>query len=169
MQCEVCHKNAATVHLTDVSNNAKREIHLCESCAKDQGVTIKSYLHKAPSYPQFVTQLAHSQMDPQPEEKDLTCPRCGLTYKKFRSTGKFGCPHDYVAFKKGIVNLLEKIHDRVQHVGKVPLRATDQIAKQKELRALRSDLEKAVRDEAYERAAQIRDRIHELEGREPQK
>jgi protein-arginine kinase activator protein McsA len=33
---------------------------------------------------------------------------------------------------------------------------------------LRSDLEKAVREEAYERAAKIRDRIYELEGREPQ-
>jgi protein-arginine kinase activator protein McsA len=36
------------------------------------------------------------------------------------------------------------------------------------LRSLRADLEKAVREEAYERAARIRDRIYALEGREPE-
>jgi len=171
MQCESCQKNPATVHLTDVSNNTKREIHLCDVCAKNQGVTIKSYLHKAPSapsYPEFLTQLAHSQAEGIPDEKDVTCPKCGTTYRKFRSTGKFGCPNDYVVFKKGLLGLLEKIHGKVEHKGKVPLRATDQIVRQKELRSLRADLEKAVRDEAYEKAARIRDRIYALEGRSPE-
>jgi len=166
MQCEACKKNKATVHLTDVSNNSKREIHLCEVCAKEQGVTIKSYLHKPPTYPEFLTQLVHSQVEGTSDEKDLTCPRCGITYGKFRATGKFGCPYDYVVFKKGLLNLIEKIHGKVQHTGKVPLRASDQIVRQKELRTLRSDLEKAVREEAYERAAKIRDQIYELEGRD---
>ncbi|MGQ9591609.1 MAG: UvrB/UvrC motif-containing protein [Planctomycetota bacterium] len=165
MKCEVCQKAPATVHLTDVSNNSKREIHLCENCAREQGVTIKSYLHKTPSYPEFVTQLAHSQSEAPSEEREATCPRCGMTYRKFRATGKLGCPNDYAVFKKGLVGLLEKIHGKVQHAGKVPLRASDQIARQRELRSLRAELEKAVREEAYERAAQLRDRIHELEGR----
>lgn len=169
MQCEVCQKNPASVHLTDVSNNSKREIHLCESCAKNQGVTIKSYLHKTPSYPELFSELVHSQVDEPAEEKDLACPRCGLTYKKFRSTGKFGCPNDYVVFKKPLLGLLEKIHRKVEHRGKVPLRASDQIARQKELRALRADLEKSVREEAYEKAAKLRDRIYELEGRAARK
>lgn len=169
MQCEACQKSEAAVHLTDVSNNSKREIHLCEACAKTQGVTIKSYLHKAPSYPELLTQLVHSQTEGGAEEKDVSCPKCGISYRKFRSTGKFGCPHDYVVFKKGLLSLLEKIHNKVEHKGKVPLRATDQIAKQKELRALRADLEKAVREEAYEKAARIRDRIYALEGREAEK
>ena len=168
MQCEVCHKSPATVHLTDVSNNSKREIHLCESCAKQQGVTIKSYLHKSPTYPEFLNQLVHSQSEGAQEEKDITCPRCGMTYRKFRTSGKLGCPNDFNVFKKGLLNLLEKIHGKVQHTGKVPLRASDQVSRQRELRSLRSDLEKAVREEAYERAAKIRDRIYELEGREPQ-
>jgi len=170
MQCEECQKNPATVHLTDVSNNMKREVHLCESCAKTQGVTIKSYLHhKTPTYPEILTQIVHSQAEASPEEKDLACPKCGITYRKFRSTGKFGCPHDYVVFKKGLVGLLEKIHGKVEHKGKVPLRATDQIQRQKELRSLRSDLEKAVRDEAYERAARIRDKIYAIEGKSSEK
>ena len=165
MQCEACQKKDATVHLTDVSNNSKKEIHLCEACAKTQGVTIKSYMNKAAEYPELLTQLVQSQSDSRTEDKDLACPRCGISDRKFRNTGKFGCAHDYVVFKKGVLNLLEKIHGKVEHRGKVPLRASDQIAKQKELRSLRADLEKSVREEAYERAAKIRDQIYALEGR----
>jgi len=93
------------------------------------------------------------------------CPSCGMTYRRFRSSGKFGCPNDYVVFKRGLMSLLDKIHGKSTHVGKIPLRASDQIARQKELRTLRAELEKAVRAEAYEKAAKIRDRIYKLEGR----
>jgi protein arginine kinase activator len=166
MKCEVCKKSAATVHLTDVSNNEKRELHLCESCAKTQGVTIKSYLNKEPSASDLLNTLAQSQAGPGTAEKDLVCPHCRVTYRTFRSTGKFGCPHDYVVFKKPLLSLLEKIHGKVEHVGKVPSRTSDEIARQQELRSLRSDLERAVRGEAYEKAAEIRDKIYDLESRE---
>ena len=53
MKCEICQKEAATVHLTDVSNNSKKEMHLCESCAQERGATIKSHMHKEPAYPEF--------------------------------------------------------------------------------------------------------------------
>lgn len=161
MQCDSCGK-PATVHLTDVSNNSKQELHLCEDCAKAQGVTIKSYLYKATSGPDLLPQIVEAQVDVV-VEKDLVCPRCNMSYRKFRSTGKFGCPHDYVVFKKGLIGLLEKIHGRSQHAGKVPTRASTEIERQKRLRHLRAMLERAVRAEEYERAAEIRDRIHRIE------
>jgi protein arginine kinase activator len=71
-----------------------------------------------------------------------------------------------VVFKKPLLSLLEKIHGKVEHVGKVPSRTSDEIARQQELRSLRSDLERAVRGEAYEKAAEIRDKIYDLESRE---
>src|SRR5262245_25989151 len=165
MKCESCQKQPAVVHLTDVSNNQKREIHLCEECAKEKGVTIKSHMNKDPNFPEFLTQLVESQTEPS-EEKDIRCPRCGITYRKFRSTGKFGCPNDYVVFKKGLLNLLEKIHQKVQHVGKIPSRVGDQLARQKELSQLREELSRAVESEAYEKAAELRDRIYMLEKRD---
>jgi protein arginine kinase activator len=165
MMCESCQKNPATVHLTDVSNNSKREVHLCETCAEGHGVPIKSYLYK-PSFQELLTQVTQAQAAPESSEQDLRCPRCGITYRKFRATGKFGCPQDYEVFRKELLSLMEKIHNgKVNHVGKVPLRAGDQIARQKELRSLRAELEKAIQGEAYERAADLRDRIHKIEGR----
>lgn len=168
MKCESCQKQQAVVHLTDVSNNQKREIHLCEGCAKEKGVTIKSHLNKeAPSFPVFLTQLVgEASQESQTEEKDARCARCGITYRKFRSSGKFGCPHDYVTFKRGLVNLLEKIHQKVQHVGKIPTRVSEQLARQKELNQLREELTRAIESEEYELAAQIRDRIYGLEKRQ---
>ncbi len=168
MQCESCQNKPAAVHLTDVSNNQKREIHLCEECAKDKGVTIKSHMNKDPHFPELFNQLVESQTDTAEDEKDVRCPKCGITYRKFRSSGKFGCPNDYVAFRKGLVNLLEKIHQKVQHVGKVPSRVGNELARQKELNQLREELSRAVEAEAYEKAAELRDRIYMLESRSRQ-
>jgi len=167
MKCQSCQQQPATVHLTDVSNNQKREVHLCEDCAKEKNVTIKSHMNKDPHFPEFLTQLVESQTEATGEDKDLRCPKCGITYRKFRSTGKFGCPHDYTVFRQGLLNLLEKIHQKVQHVGKVPSRVGDHLARQKELNQLREELSRAVEAEVYEKAAEIRDKIHLLEKREP--
>jgi protein arginine kinase activator len=41
MNCERCHKNHATLHLTAIENDVKREIHLCEDCARQTGVNLK--------------------------------------------------------------------------------------------------------------------------------
>ena len=166
MKCEACQKSEAVVHLTDVSNNQKREIHLCEDCAKEKGVTIKSHMNKDPNFPEFLTQLVESQTDAPSEEKDIRCPECGITYRKFRSSGKFGCPNDYTVFRKGLLNLLEKIHQKVQHVGKIPSRVGTHLANEKELNQLREELTRAIESEAYEKAAEIRDRIYGLEKRE---
>ena len=35
VKCQFC-ANPATVHLTDIVNKQKRELHLCEDCAKQQ-------------------------------------------------------------------------------------------------------------------------------------
>jgi protein arginine kinase activator len=77
--------------------------------------------------------------------------------------GKFGCPNDYVTFKKGLLGLFDRIHGSTQHRGKVPSRTTDRIAQQKELMQLREELKNAVAAEAYERAVELRDKVHKLE------
>ena len=168
MQCEICHKATATVHLTDVSNNLKKEIHLCEGCAKERGTTIKSHMN-APTSEEMPdikaanlisTDLGESDT----EEDELVCPNCGISYRKFRSSGKFGCPQDYEVFGGHVIQLLEKIHHKVQHVGKVPSGAKDSLAVEQELQSLRDSLQEAIAAEEYERAAQIRDKIYSLEG-----
>ena len=63
------------------------------------------------------------------------------------------------------MGLVERIHGGTQHRGKVPNRATERIAKQKELMELKEELKRAVAEEAYERAARLRDTVHKLESK----
>lgn len=40
--CEVCGKNTAVVQLTKITEKKRRELHLCEECAKKRGLPFKS-------------------------------------------------------------------------------------------------------------------------------
>ncbi len=44
MQCEVCQSKEATIHLTEIADGVRTEMHLCEQCAQEQGVGTKSYI-----------------------------------------------------------------------------------------------------------------------------
>ena len=40
--CQICKKNVATVQLTEIIKDKKREMHLCEQCAHRKGLPVKS-------------------------------------------------------------------------------------------------------------------------------
>jgi len=40
--CQICRKNSAVVHLTQITKDKKREMHLCEDCAKKRRLPLKS-------------------------------------------------------------------------------------------------------------------------------
>lgn len=154
MKCQSC-PAAATVHLTDIVNGAKREVHLCQSCAEKQ----QMFKLNLPSMLQNWIGQNLSQSD---ELSRLSCPDCGIKYMEFRAEGRLGCPNDYEVFRVGLAPLLQRIHRAGKHVGKVP-RHRPRAARMAELIELRKQLQKAVEDEAYEQAAQLRDLLREKE------
>jgi protein arginine kinase activator len=97
----------------------------------------------------------------------VKCPNCGITYMEFKTGGRLGCATDYVVFKRALAPLLQRLHQAEQHVGKIPSHAGESVAKNGELLQLKRELDRAVHREDYERAARIRDRIHEITGRRP--
>ncbi|MFQ5956940.1 MAG: UvrB/UvrC motif-containing protein [Candidatus Brocadiales bacterium] len=160
MKCESCNKRHATVHLTEISGNEKREQHLCDECAHN----LNNQLVKMPSPADILTSLINQVAPEIGEMSKTSCPACGMSYLEFRSSGRLGCPMDYMAFKKGLNPLLEKMHGASQHIGKVPSRAGKELVVKNEVLQLRKELDKAVEKEDYEKAARIRDRIFELSG-----
>ena len=159
MKCEECGENEATVHFTEIVDNEKREMHLCEECARSKSVP----LHKAISLSDLLTNLLNQVGAKESGElAGLACPSCGITYAEFRTAGRFGCPHDYEVFRRPLNELLEKIQHDVRHVGKVPPDAGAELHRQNELVRLRRELERAAQSEEFEKAAQLRDRIAEL-------
>ena len=91
------------------------------------------------------------------------CPLCGIKFVEFRNSGRLGCPHDYQEFREELQPLLENIHGDTRHCGKTPRRLPQSQQTQSELIQLRKQLHQAVTREAYEEAAQLRDKIRKLE------
>jgi len=164
MQCQSCHKNEATVHLTEINDGVRTETHLCEQCAQEEGIAVKSQIP--------LNELLSSLLAAQPEdsgsfgdaEQQRECPNCGFTLERFRKEALLGCPHDYEVFEKSLLPLIEKAHDgRNSHRGKVPAKTPTDTKKQMELATLRQQLEAAVKNEDYETAAKLRDQINRVE------
>lgn len=168
MLCDICGKNKATVHLTEIVDDQMTELHLCESCAKKKSIEMEQQFGLADLLAGLTDLGAHTA---EKEMLELKCPQCNLTYNNFRKIGRFGCSRCYDSFRKYLVPLFKKIHGSSQHFGKSPKRLaagkipkTTRITKQaSELELLRLKLQEAVKREEFEEAAKIRDKIRELE------
>jgi protein arginine kinase activator len=160
MICQKCQKQHATVHLTEIVNNEKREAHLCEECAHSSGVGVKFSF----SVQDILGNLIEGKAPKSGKAyRNLSCPNCGLNYGDFKAKARLGCAHDYDVFGKGLGQLLEKIHGSTQHVGKVPKTAEVQVQKENELVKLQRELDTLIKSEDFEKAAEVRDRIKSLE------
>ncbi|MCA9254833.1 MAG: UvrB/UvrC motif-containing protein [Phycisphaerales bacterium] len=158
--CQLCHEQPATVHLTNILDGGeKRERHLCEACAEKEGV-----LPKPVNVMAQLSAFVQSGKSPEQQVAGLTCPQCKLTFVEFRNKGVLGCPADYDAFAKALNPLIERAHQGASHhVGKTPRRHGAGRCTDGDLIRLRRELTRAVDDERFEDAAQIRDTIRSLE------
>ncbi len=156
-KCHRCSK-PATLHITEIRDGAVHELHLCEACAQE-------YLSSSDAVEEAQVELSSKLLEEeQLEELDrIVCPNCGISFRQFRSQGRLGCPHDYVAFEEELLPLLENIHGETQHCGKFPKRAPQASQRQYQLIKLRNELRAAVEDELYEEAARLRDEIQTVE------
>ena len=84
--------------------------------------------------------------------------------EEFRRKGRLGCPKCYDAFGSHLVELLERVHGARQHVGRLPGATEADAERVRRLQDLRLKLESAIREEAYESAARLRDELKQLEG-----
>ena len=159
--CELCGKRRATVHLTELVDGQAVQRHLCRQCYEDkEGVQLP---------PATVLAQILSVVAPELQEMGARqCPTCGINYLEFRQNLTFGCPDDYRAFGTALEQLLERIHGSTVHCGKVPPEVGDEPAVQSRVRSLRQRQEKAIREEDYELAAELRDRIRELQENGPE-
>jgi protein arginine kinase activator len=162
MQCQSCKQNTATIHLTEIVDGRRNETHLCESCAQQQGVTVKAQIPLNELLGSLLA--AHPETGSAiPQTPEQSCPHCGMTFEKFRQSSLLGCPYDYEVFNKQLAPLIEKSHaGHTEHRGKIPARTPADERKQLELLRLRQELEAALKAEDYEVAAELRDKIKQI-------
>ena len=161
MVCNICGKNQATVHLTEIIDDQITELHLCEECAQKKGAQMESHFGLS----DLLAGLADlgTQFNKTKTEAKLKCSKCGLTYEDFKKVGRLGCGECYNAFKEALVPLLKRIHGSTQHYGKSPKKAAKMVKAKNELEMLKEKLQKAIQKEDFEEAAKLRDKIRELE------
>lgn len=166
MLCENCKQNEASVHTVTIINGEKQEHHLCNTCAK--GVSVQF------SLPSLINLLSSFQSMPQQAEVE-TC-QCGNSFLKFQQTGLLGCPQCYDSYRQLLLPVIKRVQGgRIRHVGRrpaqfvsaqtAPAKVTESSCKPvDECARLREELKQAVREEQYERAAELRDRLRLMEG-----
>lgn len=161
MLCDVCGKNPATVHLTEIIDEQMTELHLCEECARNKSAQMEQQFGLA----DLLAGLAEFGKVPEDKEgaADIKCPNCGLNFKDFKKIGRLGCSQCYSTFKKYLGPLLRRIHGSSVHLGKAPQKFAEAVHKRTEVQDLREKLQRAIEEEMFEEAARIRDEIKEME------
>ncbi len=174
MVCDLCGKEQATVHLTEIIDNKVTELHLCEGCAREKGAQMEQHFGLA----DLLSGLADFGKAPEGGEgvssRTMTCANCGMSYADFRKIGRLGCSQCYEAFREQVTPLLKRIHGAPHHSGKHPTAVSaaspgrPAAAKpaprpKSELRQLKERLQRAIQSEEFEEAARIRDKIREME------
>lgn len=170
MLCEKCKKNEAKVNLVTVVNGEKHEIWLCESCVKDiSNIPFFSSISQNGTLPfqgmltEILSSVGSKANVDNNNVNEIVCPNCGLTYDEFKKTGRLGCSDCYVAFKVVLEPRIKSLQAGVKHIGKIPHMKSEEIVRRKKLKDLKTEMQKLIVTEEYERAAVVRDEIKKLE------
>ncbi len=158
MKCSQC-ESPATVHLTEIIDGKTKKIDLCESCAKEKGVTDPSGFALADL---LLGLGASSEIESSGEGKQLVCGACGFTQADFKKSGRLGCPECYSTFADPLEAMLKQMHKDTLHRGKVPAHLKEQRERGMKRADLQMQLEESIKAENYELAAQIRDQLKQF-------
>lgn len=165
MKCDFCEKKA-TVFLTQLVEGQMKKVCLCDSCAKERGVTDPTGFSLAdlllgglPGGPGTVV----SQKSPGAPGNGKQCVTCTFTLDDLKRVRRFGCSDCYATFGEEVAQMIRGMHKGTSHVGKVPEGLMAIQFRNQRLEELRSRLDQAISSESYEEAAGIRDEIRNLD------
>ena len=167
--CNQCGKHlekGKVFKIIDVKNNKMiNEVLWCEQC----GLTYVPDVVKQKSLPKpeiivittpkqlMSVLLGKSIKNKLPNKK--TCSMCGITESEILKHSRFGCPNCYKDFEETFLAAsIQCQGGSTHHVGKQPKAIV-----QKNIASLQLKMREAIKEENYEEAARIRDRIKFLE------
>lgn len=159
MLCQSCEKRQATTHIKTIVNGELKEYMLCPDCAGRLG-----YSSLFTGFGPDLDSLFGGFMDSYtPQVSGKRCPFCGCSFEDIASSGKVGCAKCYDVFIEELMPSLQRIHGRTNHTGKLAKSAGETVKLKSELEKYKRELEEAIKTQEFERAAQIRDKIREIE------
>ena len=183
MICQFCKQRPATCHITQSADKDKpaKDLHVCGVCLQELGVDPQVDLPDIDDLQQAyaATQQDSNELNPHitinlnpevqlkvekpKEDNTATCPDCGMTWTQFRNKNRFGCPSCYDAFSGQLEKHFTDMHGEARHVGRVPRRAANTAEQLFAQRIhIQKQLDAAIAEEDYERAAVLRDQMKDV-------
>lgn len=192
MLCQNCGKNEVNFRYTQIINGEKKEMALCDKCAKElglEGLDFSMPINFSSFFSDFFNDYTEGLLPSFANVKAFECDKCGMTFDDFANTGEFGCDNCYITFADRLLPVLKKIHGSNKHIGREYKESIDELEDNKKrfesaqknksnkneskktekeikLKNLQKDLQKAIKDERYEDAAKIRDEIKKINEKE---
>ena len=160
MICDSCKERDAVIQVMQVTEKGQTRLNLCAKCAAEQNIETTVNEAKQSLYDHLLP--AQKQLAGAAEAR--SCPFCSSTLRDFKATGRLGCARCYTSFVGTLRDLLRRVHGSSRHVGKqyhaptpVPAEGGSMLSE------LRERLRRAVENEQFELAAELRDRIKVME------
>lgn len=163
--CEACHEREAVVHLTQIVGDQVTTVHLCSRCAAEQGIQTETDASQTPLGAFLAAMGKGGALVAAPTSTEV-CPDCGATLEDFRASGRVGCSACWTTFERPLRDLLRRLHGATRHYGEQYLGAGDGTPETEQMRErarLKEQLRLAVQGEAFELAAELRDRLRALD------
>lgn len=161
-ECSLCGRAESLIEVSRIGTDGKpATILVCADCARQHGLLPANTEPTSPE--KVVAKLGEEIL---PTDAELVCPGCQQSYADFKRKGRAGCAQCYTTFGERLKPLVRRIHGAVQHIGRTPSPGPKPAQDQAQIERLRRELQAAIEQEDYERAAGIRDRLAQC-GNEP--
>lgn len=158
--CEKCGQKPVSVHYRETVNGVSTERFLCADCAGEMGLGQTGFFSEDWMKP-------FSLFAPKSVEKEgELCPVCKTSLSRIRREGKFGCSACYDAFASRLD--MTPFTGNGYRGGRLaePKKGEAKPEEKKDsLSDWKKKLQKAIQEENYELAAEIRDRIRAEEAK----
>lgn len=173
MSCDDCKDKDNAVNIILSIDGQEYTVAWCDNCAHQHGFH-SPFEEKPFPLNNIIASVTNTEIDTQknlPAKYDNVanpvCPNCGLTFHSLLEQGRIGCANCYSAFGKPMEMLLEKIHGASAHTGRKvkvePIKKRTPVkAKVNREEKLHLELKKAIEQEDYEHAAELRDKLQAL-------
>ena len=163
MLCQKCNMKNATSHIHYVLNGVVRDMYLCSDCAKEY--------HSTQNFDGDVFKMLSSLLNENISnvKTSVKCDCCGVDFNEIRHTGKVGCANCYKVFESQLAPTIVRIHGKTVHIGKKPQTSESTFKSPKEepsvdpkkqrIKELKEQMAEAIKNEEFEKAAELRDLI----------
>lgn len=142
MKCDKCKKNEAVINIYEIERDGVKVVrHLCEDCAKIEGIEDK-----------ISSEITVS-----------SCPKCGSTYEEVFEKMELGCEECYKNFRPFLISIFKKFQNAERYGGKVIEQVNEALLIKMKIRNLKKKLERLIELEDYEEAVKVRDKIEKYE------